>query len=188
METLADYVGSVNKKTSAHKRIRKKRTPIPVATPKVPSLTSMKSGEGIVGLNYGMKEDKNWRMDPNERGEIFLLGKFEIKIFKVYFLFNINLLFLYFMYYLYVLLFLYYCILYSCFITVSSESPDSSESSDPEHNSRSRSKQYLQAAAHLQKRFGNSIPHQHLAATLQHPFNLKHMTHDMFSTHCKYLS
>lgn len=77
-------------------------------------------------------------------------------------------------------------LIYSIYLLVSSESPDSSESSDPEHNSRSRSKQYLQAAAHLQKRFGNSIPHQHLAATLQHPFNLKHMTHDMFSTHCKY--
>ncbi|XP_033214904.1 rho GTPase-activating protein 190 isoform X3 [Belonocnema kinseyi] len=135
LETIADLRGVANKKAPAHKRIRKKRTAIPVATPKVPSLASMKSGDGIVGLNYGVKEDKSWRVDPNER--------------------------------------------------VSSETPDSSESSDQEHNSRTRSKQYIQAATHLQKRFGNSIPHQHLAATLQHPFNLKHMTHDMFSTHSK---
>lgn len=60
-----------NKKPSSHKRIRKKRTAIPVATPKVPSLASMGSGDGIVGLNYNMKDEKNWRVDPAERGKIF---------------------------------------------------------------------------------------------------------------------
>lgn len=59
-----------NKKCSSHKRIRKKRTAIPVATPKVPLLASMGSGDGIVGLNYNMKDEKNWRVDPTERGKI----------------------------------------------------------------------------------------------------------------------
>ncbi|XP_025993656.1 rho GTPase-activating protein 190 isoform X3 [Solenopsis invicta] len=121
-----------NKKCSSHKRIRKKRTAIPVATPKVPSLASMGSGDGIVGLNYNMKDDKNWRVDPAER--------------------------------------------------VSSETPDTSESSDPEHTSRSRSKQYKYAAASLRKRFsGNSLQQQYL----QHPFNMKHMTQEMFSASSK---
>ena len=70
LETIADLLGVANKKASAHKRIRKKRTAIPVATPKVPTLANMKSGDGIVGLNYGVKEDKSWRVDPNERGKI----------------------------------------------------------------------------------------------------------------------
>ncbi|XP_012277348.1 rho GTPase-activating protein 190 isoform X12 [Orussus abietinus] len=135
-QRVADVIGKGTKKPSSHKRIRKKRTAIPVATPKVPSLVSMGSGDGIVGLNYTMKEEKNWRVEPVER-------------------------------------------------VVSSETPDSSESSDPEHTSRSRSKQYKHAAVSLRRRFGNSLQHQHLAATLQHPFNLKHMTQEMFSTASK---
>lgn len=66
---MADALGKANKKSSSHKRIRKKRTAIPVATPKVPSLASMGSGDGIVGLNYNMKDDKNWRIDPTDRGK-----------------------------------------------------------------------------------------------------------------------
>lgn len=64
---MADILGKVNKKPAMHKR-RKKRTAIPVATPKVPPLASLGSGDGIVGLNYNVKEDKNWRVDPTERG------------------------------------------------------------------------------------------------------------------------
>jgi len=66
--------------------------------------------------------------------------------------------------------------------TVSSETPDTSESSDPEHTSRSRSKQYKCAAVSLRKRFsGNSLQQQYL----QHPFNMKQMTQEMFSASCK---
>ncbi|XP_029033952.1 rho GTPase-activating protein 190 isoform X4 [Osmia bicornis bicornis] len=137
-QKVADVLGKANKKPPSHKRIRKKRTAIPVAAPKVPSLASMGSGDGIVGLNYNIKEDKNWRVNPAER--------------------------------------------------VSSETPDSSESSDPEHTSRSRSKQYKHAAASLRKRFGNSLPQQHLSTSLQHPYNVKHMTQEMFSASSKHRS
>ncbi|XP_043283459.1 rho GTPase-activating protein 190 isoform X4 [Venturia canescens] len=130
-QRVADVIGMSEKKPASYRRTRKKRTAIPVATPKVPSLASMGSGDGIVGLNYSLKEDKNWRIDPTER--------------------------------------------------ISSETPDSSESSEPEHATRPRSKQNKHAAVSLRKRFGNSLQHQHLAATLQHPFNLKHMTQEMFS-------
>lgn len=61
-------MSKTSKKSLSHKRIRKKRTAIPVATPKVPSLASMGSGDGIVGLNYNMKDEKNWRVDPADRG------------------------------------------------------------------------------------------------------------------------
>lgn len=64
-----DLLGKANKKPSTHKRIRKKRTAIPVATPKVPLLSSLGSGEGIPGLNYSMKEDKTWRHDTMDRGK-----------------------------------------------------------------------------------------------------------------------
>lgn len=72
-----------NKKISSHKRTRKKRTAIPVATPKVPTLAGMPGsgggmanfGDGIVGLNYSMKDDKNWRVDPTERGTVFYFIK-----------------------------------------------------------------------------------------------------------------
>lgn len=130
-QKIVDALGKVNKKPLTHKRIRKKRIAIPVATPKVPSLASMGSGDGIVGMNYNLKDDKNWRIDPAER--------------------------------------------------VSSETTDTCESSDPEQMSRARSKQYKHAAASLRKRCGNSLQQQHLPATLQHPFNIKHMTQDMFS-------
>lgn len=71
----------------------------------------------------------------------------------------------------------------TCVFLVSSETPDSSESSDPEHTSRSRSKQYKYAAVNMRKRFsGNSLQQQYL----QHPFNMKHMTPEMFSAPCKY--
>ncbi|XP_053593266.1 rho GTPase-activating protein 190 isoform X1 [Microplitis demolitor] len=121
----ADALSKTNKKPSSYKRTRKKRTAIPVATPKVPSLASMVSGDGNIGINYS-KDDKSWRIDPTER--------------------------------------------------VSSETPDSSESSEPEHGTRSRLKPNKHAGAvSVRKRFGNS------AATLQHPFNLKHVTQDMFS-------
>lgn len=65
---VADVLGKINKKPQSHKRIRKKRTAIPVAAPKVPSLASMGSGDGIGGLNYNAKEDKNWRINLTERG------------------------------------------------------------------------------------------------------------------------
>ncbi|XP_048511916.1 rho GTPase-activating protein 190 isoform X3 [Athalia rosae] len=127
-----DLLGKVNKKSSTHKRIRKKRTAIPVATPKVPTLASLGSGEGITGLNYTMKEDKNWRHDTMER--------------------------------------------------VSSGISDSSESSDPEHTSRSRPKQHKTAGVGFRKRFGNSTSQQqYLAATLQHQFNIKHMSQDILN-------
>jgi len=70
-QRATDVLSKANKKPSSHKRIRKKRTAIPVATPKVPSLASMGSGDGIVGLNYNMKDDKNWRVDPADRGKSF---------------------------------------------------------------------------------------------------------------------
>ncbi|XP_076636409.1 rho GTPase-activating protein 190 isoform X1 [Colletes latitarsis] len=131
-QRMADVLVKANKKPATHKRIRKKRIAIPVAAPKVPSLVSMGSGDGIVSLNYNIKEDKNWRGDPVERG-------------------------------------------------VSSESPDSSESSEMEHPSRLKSKQYKHLAVNLRKRYVNSSPQQHLPATLQHSFNIKHVTQDMFS-------
>ncbi|XP_024940341.1 rho GTPase-activating protein 190 isoform X7 [Cephus cinctus] len=147
-QRISDVLGKMNKKPSTHKRTRKKRTAIPVATPKVPSLASMTSGDGIVGLNYTMKDDKSWRMDPAERDS----GLYR---------------------------------LVSSYPAVSSETPDSSESSDPEHISRTRSKQHKHVAISLRKRFGNSLQQQHLASTIQHPFNLKHMTQEMFSTSSK---
>lgn len=67
-QRATDVLSKGNKKPSSHKRIRKKRTAIPVATPKVPSLASMGSGDGIVGLNYNIKDDKNWRVDLADRG------------------------------------------------------------------------------------------------------------------------
>ncbi|KAI4504260.1 hypothetical protein M0802_000731 [Mischocyttarus mexicanus] len=129
-QKVVDTLGKVNKKPLTHKRIRKKRIAIPVATPKVPSLASMGSGDGIVGMNYNLKDDKNWRMDPVER--------------------------------------------------VSSETQDSSESSDPDQAMRIRNKRHLHAI-YSTRRFGNSLQQQHSAATLQHPFNTKHMAQDMFS-------
>lgn len=75
-QRVTDALGKANKKPSSHKRIRKKRTAIPVATPKVPSLASMGSGDGIVGLNYNMKEDKNWRVDPVDRGTNYYFSLF----------------------------------------------------------------------------------------------------------------
>ncbi|XP_032451674.1 rho GTPase-activating protein 190 isoform X7 [Nasonia vitripennis] len=143
-QRVAEALGKANnKKTSSHKRTRKKRTAIPVATPKVPSLVGMPGsgggmgnfGDGIVGLNYSMKDDKNWRVDPTER--------------------------------------------------VSSESPDTSESSDQDQPWRTRTKIHTNKhpAANLRKKFGNSLPPQaHLAQSFQHPFNLKHMTQEMFNT------
>lgn len=77
----ADVLGKANKKPPSHKRIRKKRTAIPVAAPKVPSLASMGSGDGIVGLNYNVKEDKTWRVNPTERGICLLWLYFIIKIY-----------------------------------------------------------------------------------------------------------
>ncbi|XP_046620253.1 rho GTPase-activating protein 190 isoform X2 [Neodiprion virginianus] len=62
-----EFLGKGNKKSLTHKRIRKKRTAIPVATPKVPLLSSLGGGEGITRLNYTIKEDKNWRHDTMER-------------------------------------------------------------------------------------------------------------------------
>lgn len=74
---VADALSKVNnKKSSSHKRSRKKRTAIPVATPKVPTLGGMPGGgmvDGIVGLNYSVKDDKSWRMDSTEKGEFFVL-------------------------------------------------------------------------------------------------------------------
>ena len=81
-QRVAEALGKANnKKLSSHKRTRKKRTAIPVATPKVPSLVGLSvplgvggviSGgsltDGIVGLNYSLREDKSWRVDPAERG------------------------------------------------------------------------------------------------------------------------
>lgn len=72
-QKIVDASGKVNKKPLTHKRIRKKRIAIPVATPKVPSLASMGSGDGIVGMNYNLKDDKNWRIDPAERGKFTFL-------------------------------------------------------------------------------------------------------------------
>lgn len=68
-QRATDVLNKTSKKSLSHKRIRKKRTAIPVATPKVPSLASMGSGDGIVGLNYNMKDDKNWRVDSADRGK-----------------------------------------------------------------------------------------------------------------------
>lgn len=62
-QRIADISGKANKKPPSHKRIRKKRTPIFVASPKVPS--SMGSGDSI-GLNYNVKEIKP-RINPTER-------------------------------------------------------------------------------------------------------------------------
>lgn len=71
-QRVAEILGkNSNKKGMSHKRTRKKRAAIPVATPKVPMLSNMGAGQdGIVGLNYNsMKEDKNhWRMESTERG------------------------------------------------------------------------------------------------------------------------
>lgn len=72
-QKVADVMGKANKKALSHKRIRKKRTAIPVATPKVPSLAGIGTNDGIVGLNYTIKDDKNWRVDSLERGG-FCLG------------------------------------------------------------------------------------------------------------------
>ncbi|XP_044016188.1 rho GTPase-activating protein 190 isoform X6 [Aphidius gifuensis] len=66
---VTDVLAKSIKKPATHKRIRKKRAAIPVATPKVPSLASMGGNDGIVGLNYSIKEDKNWRIDPTERDD-----------------------------------------------------------------------------------------------------------------------
>ncbi|XP_011497182.1 PREDICTED: rho GTPase-activating protein 190 [Ceratosolen solmsi marchali] len=143
-QRVAEALSKVNnKKLSSHKRTRKKRTAIPVATPKVPQLSGMSGvigsglSDGIIGLNYNMKDDKSWRIDLNDRA--------------------------------------------------SSETPDSSESSDQEQLSRSRSKSHTKhPATSLRKKFGNSLQQQqqqmHMSTTLQHPFNLKHMTQEMFST------
>ncbi|KAJ8665241.1 hypothetical protein QAD02_006903 [Eretmocerus hayati] len=157
-QRVAEALGKANnnRKTSSHKRTRKKRTAIPVATPKVPSMISGMSGvgaalsDGIVGLNYSAKDDKSWRMDSAER--------------------------------------------------VSSETPDSSESSDQEQQQQLQQKQQQQqhtdsraraklqaknAAVNLRKKFGNSAPHQHpthMVSNMQNPFNLKHVTQEMFST------
>lgn len=162
-QRATDVLSKTSKKSLSHKRIRKKRTAIPVATPKVPSLASMGSGDGIVGLNYNMKDDKNWRVDSADRGKFF------------YFLTN---------YYIdFDIIYISDDIFSSTSIfSVSSETPDTSESSDPEHTSRSRSKQYKYAAVSLRKRFsGNSLQQQYL----QHPFNVKHMPQEMFSASCK---
>lgn len=158
-QRVADVLGKVNKKPPSHKRIRKKRTAIPVAAPKVPSLASMGSGDGIVGLNYNVKEDKSWRVNPTERGIICIHYDDSVNCFIIKICYMM------------------------IFLLVSSETPDSSESSDPDH-SRSRAKQYKHAAASLRKRFGNSLP-QHLPTSLQHPYNVKHMTQEMFSASCK---
>lgn len=83
-QRATDIMGKANKKPSSHKRIRKKRTAIPVATPKVPSLASMGSGDGIVGLNYNMKDDKNWRVDPADRGAYFSFFFFFLTFICVY--------------------------------------------------------------------------------------------------------
>ncbi|XP_033341440.1 rho GTPase-activating protein 190 isoform X1 [Megalopta genalis] len=57
-----------NKKPAPNKRIRRKRIAIPVAAPKVPFFSNSKvSRDGIVSLNYNVKEDKNWQVDPTER-------------------------------------------------------------------------------------------------------------------------
>ncbi|XP_011307003.1 rho GTPase-activating protein 190 isoform X6 [Fopius arisanus] len=68
-QRVADVIAKANKKPTTHKRTRKKRAAIPVATPKVPSLGSMTSGDGIVGLNYSVKDDKTWRIDLTERDD-----------------------------------------------------------------------------------------------------------------------
>ncbi|XP_015111306.1 rho GTPase-activating protein 190 isoform X3 [Diachasma alloeum] len=68
-QRVADVIAKANKKPTTHKRTRKKRAAIPVATPKVPSLGSMTSGDGIVGLNYSIKDDKTWRIDLTERDD-----------------------------------------------------------------------------------------------------------------------
>uniref|UniRef100_A0ABD2W3P8 Rho GTPase-activating protein 190 n=1 Tax=Trichogramma kaykai TaxID=54128 RepID=A0ABD2W3P8_9HYME len=142
-KVIAEALGKLpnNKKLSSHKRQRKKRTAIPVATPKVPSLPGLGTpgmlADGIVGLNYTVKDDKSWRLDGNDQG--------------------------------------------------SSESGDSSESSDLE-NPLSRNKLLggggKQSTPNIRgkKSFGNNVAQQHLAQTLQHPFNFKHVTQEMFST------
>lgn len=76
-QRIADISGKANKKPPSHKRIRKKRTPIFVASPKVPS--SMGSGDSI-GLNYNIKEVK-LRVNPTERGICLLWLYFIIKIY-----------------------------------------------------------------------------------------------------------
>lgn len=83
-QRVTDALGKANKKPLSYKRIRKKRTAIPVATPKVPSLASIGSGDGIC-LNYNTKDDKNWHVDPADRGAYFLLFCFFYFIlFEVY--------------------------------------------------------------------------------------------------------
>ncbi|XP_076751830.1 rho GTPase-activating protein 190 isoform X3 [Xylocopa sonorina] len=130
-QRVAGILSKTNKKPPSHKRTRKKRAPIFVAGPTVPSLSNVGSGDGIVGLNYNVKEDKNWRTNPAER--------------------------------------------------VSSESLDSSESSDLEHTSRSRAKVCKHVVPNIRKRLGNSLPQQQLPTSLQHPYNVKHMSQEMFS-------
>ncbi|XP_058794856.1 rho GTPase-activating protein 190 isoform X2 [Phymastichus coffea] len=75
-QKVAEALGKAinNKKLSSHKRTRKKRTAIPVATPKVPTLAGIAGGggavltDGIVGLNYtAVKDDKGWRIDSTEK-------------------------------------------------------------------------------------------------------------------------
>ena len=70
------------------------------------------------------------------------------------------------------------------FFSGSSETPDSSESSDQEQQHATRSRGKLHPKHHpgtsLRKKFGNSLPAQHIGPG-HHPFNLKHMTQDMFN-------
>jgi hypothetical protein len=71
-QSAIDVLNKANKKPlTFHKRIRKKRFAISVATLKVPLLANMGSGDDIVDLNYNIKDDKNWRVNAVDSGKSF---------------------------------------------------------------------------------------------------------------------
>ncbi|GLH15540.1 Rho GTPase-activating protein 190 [Gryllus bimaculatus] len=58
-QRAADIYCKVNRKPTPHKRIRKKRTAIPVPTPRVPPIQAFVPPEGAAMLNYQLKEEQS---------------------------------------------------------------------------------------------------------------------------------
>lgn len=70
-QRAADMYCKVNRKGTPHKRVRKKRTAIPVATPRVPS-TALVGGAGQATaplLSYQMKEEAGLGPGADSPGE-----------------------------------------------------------------------------------------------------------------------
>jgi hypothetical protein len=71
-QRAADIYSKVNRKPTPHKRIRKKRTAIPVATPRVPPLQppfAAATADGAGVLNYRFKEERaRGGCDSSEKG------------------------------------------------------------------------------------------------------------------------